>query len=113
MSESTHNEEAAPQFDENEQYLPPARQKGFRLLRKILAYHLTLLGLLLATAAVFPGFMEYLPIGGVTALADGPKVSVSAFSDYEEDEYDGDADVEADFAERTASMDVWITTSIL
>lgn len=92
MSESTNNNEVTTQIDENDQYLPPARLKGFRLLRKILIYHLTLVAILLTTEAVFPGFMDNLPIGGVTELAGGTEIGVSTFSDDNEeyDEYDGE-----------------------
>jgi hypothetical protein len=90
MSEQTPNNEVAPQFDRDEQYLPPARKKGFKLLRNVLIYHLSLLFVLLMTAAIFPGFMEYMPIGGVTELAEGVELDVSAFSESEDDAYDGE-----------------------
>lgn len=55
-------------MEEHEEFLPPA-QEGFRLLAKILLYHLALLAVLVALASYYPGFVDHLPIGGVTELA--------------------------------------------
>ncbi len=77
MNESTQDGETGVQFDENEQYLGPSRHRGFKLLRKILAYHLTLGAILLVTITMYPGVMDYLPVGGVSALAGDADVGES------------------------------------
>ena len=53
-----------------EELLPPARG-DYRLLRKVFLYHLVLAALLVTLEAVFPDFVTYLPVGGVTELAEG------------------------------------------
>lgn len=50
--------------------LPPARS-NLSLLRKVALYHLSLVVLLVAIEAIFPDFVTYLPVGGVTELAKG------------------------------------------
>ena len=50
--------------------LPPARG-NLRLLRKVALYHLSLVVLLVTIEAIFPDFVTYLPVGGVTELAEG------------------------------------------
>lgn len=67
----------------------PARHTGYKLLRKVLLYHVGLAVVILTMAAIFPGFMDHLPIGGVTELAEGGDVSVSQISDFD-DEDDGE-----------------------
>lgn len=57
------------------------RSGSYRLLRRVLVYHLSLAVFVLALALVFPGFIEGLPVGGVTELAEGGEVGVSALSD--------------------------------
>ena len=62
-------EEQAP-----ENLLPPA-SGNFRLLRKVFFYHLALAVLLVSLEAIFPDFVNYLPVGGVTELAEGSEYS--------------------------------------
>jgi len=52
------------------------RRTGFRLLRKMLIYHLALGLLLLVLVAIFPSFADLLPIGGVRDLAAGGEISI-------------------------------------
>lgn len=52
------------------------RRNGFKLLRKMLAYHLTLGLLLLVIVAIFPSFADLLPIGGVRDLAAGGEITI-------------------------------------
>ena len=54
---------------------------NFRLLRRVLLYHLALGLFVLTLAVVFPGFIQQLPVGGVTELAEGGEVNVSQLSD--------------------------------
>jgi len=53
------------------------RRAGFRLLRKMLVYHLALGLLLLVLVAIFPSFADLLPIGGVRDLAAGGEISIN------------------------------------
>lgn len=54
-----------------------ARQVGFRVLRRMLAYHLAVAAVLAALVWIFPTLPNHLPIGGVTELADSADVRVS------------------------------------
>jgi len=58
-------EELAP-----EDLLPPARG-NLRLLRKVFIYHLVLAVVLVSLEAFYPDFVNYLPVGGITELAEG------------------------------------------
>jgi hypothetical protein len=50
-------------------------------LRRVLIYHLVLAAFTVSLVLAFPDFVEKLPIGGVTELAEEGEVSASAFSD--------------------------------
>ena len=73
----------APQMQEPELPDPeaeitlPRRKPHYRLLRRVLLYHLFLAAFVVTLALVFPDFIAELPIGGVTELAEGGDVSVS------------------------------------
>jgi hypothetical protein len=54
---------------------------SFRLLRRVLIYHVALALFVVTLALVFPGFIQQLPVGGVTELAEGGEVNVSQLSD--------------------------------
>jgi hypothetical protein len=54
-----------------------ARRAGFRMLRRLLAYHLAVAAVLATLVWIFPGLPSALPIGGVTELADGADVRVT------------------------------------
>jgi hypothetical protein len=60
--------------------LPPgtqaARAAGFRLLRRLLLYHVGVGLALWLLIAVFPAVRQHLPIGGVTALATTADVTI-------------------------------------
>lgn len=60
----------------NTDLLALSRQGGFRLLRKTLVYHAILLLVLVLLAMFAPGFIEQLPIGGVTDLVRGGEVNL-------------------------------------
>jgi hypothetical protein len=53
-----------------------ARQAGWRLLRRMAVYHLAIAAVLAIAIAVFPSLPRYLPIGGVTELADSADLTV-------------------------------------
>ena len=54
---------------------------SFRLLRRVLVYHVALGLFVVALAIIFPGFIQQLPVGGVSELAEGGEVNVSQLSD--------------------------------
>lgn len=54
------------------------RSAGFRLLRRLLAYHSALAIALLMLIMVFPTTIDLLPVGGVNELAEGGEVRVSS-----------------------------------
>lgn len=55
--------------EEYEEYLPPVRS-DWKLLRKVVIYHTSLAVILITLAMVFPGFVDTLPVGGVTDLVE-------------------------------------------
>jgi len=55
----------------------PQRKPHYRLLRRVLIYHLTLAAFVVTLVLVFPDFIAKLPVGGVTELAEGGDLSVS------------------------------------
>jgi hypothetical protein len=61
-------------------YLPP-RKDGLHLLRKVAIYHLILALFAVALALVFPNFVEQLPIGGISELAENGDFSVDSFDE--------------------------------
>jgi hypothetical protein len=83
MSEPESSREAKALMEDYEKLLPPRRLEGLRLLRKVLIYHVLLTAAVIGLALVFPNFLDSLPIGGVTELAEGGDVSVSRIDDYE------------------------------
>ncbi len=53
------------------------RSAGFRLLRRLLAYHAALAVGVLVLIVAFPSAIDYLPVGGVNELAEGGEVRVT------------------------------------
>lgn len=53
------------------------RSLGLRLFRRLVIYHTILAACLVLAAAVFPSFISYLPIGGVSELVKGGELTVS------------------------------------
>jgi len=49
----------------------------YRLLRRVLLYHLVLASFVVTLALVFPDFVDRAPIGGITELAEGGEITVS------------------------------------
>jgi hypothetical protein len=76
VTEKPLEEEKQITLKDLDRFLPP-RKEGFKLLRKIVVYHLALFTLALVTAMVFPNFVDQLPIGGINELAEGGTLSVS------------------------------------
>jgi hypothetical protein len=75
---STQDQPAAgPPLDLQPDLQLPRRKANYRLLRRVLVYHLVLAAFVVTLALVFPGFIAQMPIGGVTELAEGGEVTVS------------------------------------
>jgi hypothetical protein len=55
----------------------PRRKPHYKLLRRVLLYHLVLAAFVVTLALVFPAFIAQMPIGGVTELAEGGEITVS------------------------------------
>lgn len=56
------------------------RQFGLRLFRRLVVYHVILIAGLLLAASTIPGFVQQLPIGGVSTLVEGGDVTVENVS---------------------------------
>jgi len=84
------------------QYLPP-RHEGFRLIRKIALYHLSVAIFILGVLLVFPDFVRQMPIGGVDELASSGELSVSQLED--EPLPDGDILIVETFIKATSELD--------
>lgn len=63
--------------DSNPARASQSRRFGFRLFRRLLTYHLILIGALLLTLVMVPTAADYLPIGGVSGLVEGGELTVS------------------------------------
>jgi len=59
----------------------PRSKPHYRLLRRVVIYHVVLATFVVALALVFPDFITELPIGGVTELAEGGEVTFSRVGD--------------------------------
>lgn len=68
---------ARPAPEAGQELLMTPRRPSYRLLRRVLLYHLVLAVLVITLALVFPGFVAEAPIGGVTELAEGGDVTVT------------------------------------
>lgn len=55
----------------------PARQAGYRLLRRLLVYHVAVAIALAILFSVFPTLPDHLPIGGLRELAGGADVDIA------------------------------------
>ena len=69
MSEENRNEGLQNGAETHEEMLPPVRS-DIRLLRKVALYHLALVVLTVSIAIVWPGFVDLLPVGGVSDLVE-------------------------------------------
>lgn len=80
MSEEQHRQDGAIR-GAPEDLILPTRKPTYRLLRKVLIYHLVLAVFIVTLALAFPGVIAQLPIGGVTELAEGGDVTVAQVDD--------------------------------
>ena len=65
----TNAEEFKPQL--------PSRREGFKLFRRLFAYHLILAVAVVALMLLFPNLVSQLPVGGVTDLVDSGDLTVA------------------------------------
>jgi hypothetical protein len=70
------NPETTPQTSAEMPQLPGTR-RNYRLLGRVFAYHLVLSILVIGATQFFPGFIDTIPVGGVTELAQGGDVTFS------------------------------------
>ncbi|MDX1380331.1 MAG: hypothetical protein R3233_04380 [Xanthomonadales bacterium] len=75
MNESAQNPEK-PTVQAHE-FLMESPRPSFRLLRRVLVYHVVLAVLVLTLALLFPDWLTQAPIGGVTELAEGGEITIS------------------------------------
>jgi len=54
------------------------RGLGWWLLKRLLAYHLIVATIVVATLVIYPPLIDYLPVGGVSELAEGGEVRFSS-----------------------------------
>lgn len=98
---------ANPEGHRKTALLPPgtaaARQTGFRLLKRMVVYHLVVAAALAALISLFPSLPRHLPIGGVSELATGADVRVSKVKESRADDA-GSAEAPA-AAEPAADLD--------
>lgn len=78
------------------------RQFGLRLFRRLIIYHVVLVAGLLLAAALIPGFVQQLPIGGVSTLVEGGDLSVENVS---RSAPLAEPDPAADFAQAASAFD--------
>lgn len=76
MTDTPSSPDALDPFAEPE-LLVPRPPRDFRLLRRVLGYHLALAIVIVTTALIFPEFIDEMPIGGVTELAEDGEITVS------------------------------------
>lgn len=80
MTETAPQEQKQPQLVDPGKYLPP-RNEGFRLLRRVMIYHVLLAVFAVSLVLIFPNFVDYMPIGGISELEEGGDLSVSQVED--------------------------------
>ena len=70
MTDTPREDNSPPPDYLQEPSLPPI-QPGYRLLRRVLLYHIVLAVAVVSLALIWPDFISELPVGGVTELAEG------------------------------------------
>ena len=102
MTDKAHEPDNPGLILDPSRYLPP-RDEGFRLLRKMIFYHLSLVIVVVSLALLFPGFVDELPVGGVTELASGGDISVKRVEEVSPPE--GDIEIVETFIRATGKLD--------
>ncbi|MEE4329557.1 MAG: hypothetical protein V2J10_01725 [Wenzhouxiangella sp.] len=54
------------------------RSLGWWLLKRLLAYHFIVAAIVIAALVIYPPFVDFLPVGGVSDLAEGGDLQVSS-----------------------------------
>ncbi len=80
MTEKIQEDSSQPPLVDPALFLPP-RQEGFKLLRKVVVYHVMLAIFAITLAMLFPDFLDQMPIGGIDELLEGGDVRVSQIAE--------------------------------
>jgi hypothetical protein len=78
-----------PQGSDNLAARAERRRLGLRLFRRLIIYHVVLVGVLIGAAIFFPQLIDALPIGGIDALELRGDLTVAEIDDLEEQEIVG------------------------
>ena len=84
MTDPVPHEQKQPQLVDPGKYLPP-RNEGFKLLRKVIIYHVLLAVFTFSLAMIFPGFVDLMPIGGISELEESGDLRVTQVEEVEPD----------------------------
>jgi hypothetical protein len=98
----TPREDTSPPPDLLQEPALPPIQPGYRLLRRVILYHLVLSVLVFSLALIFPDFISELPVGGVTELAEGGD---RLAEDVENAPPTGDIEIYETFLRATSELD--------
>ena len=84
MSEAPPTSQQSPAAPDPEPEAEPIlrpHEPHYRLLRRVLLYHLMLAAFTVSLVLIFPDFIDSAPIGGVTELAEDGEITVSRVDD--------------------------------
>jgi hypothetical protein len=79
-----------------------ARRKGWRLLRRLVIYHVVVAVVVLLISSLFPSFLDELPIGGVSDLEVGGELTVGRSDELSQD---GDLEIVSSLIRATNELD--------
>jgi hypothetical protein len=82
-------ENVVPQSSDNPAARAERKRLGLKLFRRLIIYHVVLIGLLVAAAIFFPALIDALPIGGIDALELRGDLTVADIDDLQEQEIVG------------------------
>jgi len=80
VTEKQQETGSQPSAVDSSLFLPP-RKEGFGLLRKVVVYHVVLAMLAISIALIFPDFVDQIPVGGISELADSSEFGISSVED--------------------------------
>jgi hypothetical protein len=80
VTEKQQQTESQPPAVDSSLFLPP-RKEGYGLLLKVASYHLILAVFAISLALIFPNFVEQIPVGGISELAENSEFSFSSVDD--------------------------------
>ncbi len=80
MTDRRQETDSQPPLVDPSLYLPP-RREGYTLLRNVFIYHAILAVVVVSLALIFPDFINHLPIGGISELAENSDLRNSEIED--------------------------------